>query len=70
MVQGSSRDSKGLGASSQDHGRSPLLTIFYSSRNKQDVSRFEEEFLVDKNEAREQSMCPSVTLVRESKLII
>jgi hypothetical protein len=26
--------------------------IFYSSRKQQDVSRFEEEFLVDKNEAR------------------
>jgi hypothetical protein len=26
--------------------------IFYSPGNQQDVSRFEEEFLVDKNEAR------------------
>jgi hypothetical protein len=31
--------------------------VFYSSGNQQDVSRFEEEFLVDKNEARNSKVC-------------
>jgi hypothetical protein len=31
--------------------------VFYSSRNQQDVSRFEEEFMVDKNEARDSKVC-------------
>jgi hypothetical protein len=52
IIQGPSHGSKGLWASSQDHGRGPLLTVFYSSGNQQDVLRFEEEFLVDKNKAR------------------
>jgi hypothetical protein len=57
MVQGSSYSSEGLGALPQDHGQGPLLTVFYSSENQQDVSRFEEEFLVDKNEARNSKVC-------------
>jgi hypothetical protein len=60
MVQGPSRGSEGLQALSQDHGRGPLLTVFYSSRNQQDVSRFEEEFLVDKNEVRNSEVCVRV----------
>jgi hypothetical protein len=34
--------------------------IFYSSGNQQEVSRFEEEFLVDKNEARNSKVCVRV----------
>jgi hypothetical protein len=43
-----------------DHGRGPLLTVFYSSGNQQDVSGFEEEFLVDKDEARNSIVCVRV----------
>jgi hypothetical protein len=57
MVQGSSCGSKELWASPQDHVRGSLLTLFYPSGNQQDVSRFEEEFLVDKNEARDSKVC-------------
>jgi hypothetical protein len=39
--------------------------VFYPSRNQEDVSRFEEEALVDKNEARNRKVC-----VEESKPII
>jgi hypothetical protein len=53
MVQGPSRGSEGLWASPQDHGWAPLLTVLYPSGNQQDVSRFEEEFLVGKDEERE-----------------
>jgi hypothetical protein len=60
MVQGQSHGSKGLRASSQDHGQGPLLTVFYSSGNQQDVSRFEKEFLVDKNEVRNSKVCVRV----------
>jgi hypothetical protein len=60
MVQGPSRGSEGLGASLQDHGQGPLLTVFYSSGNQQDVPRFEKEFLVDKNEARNSKVCVRV----------
>jgi hypothetical protein len=38
----------------------PLLMIFYPSGNQQDVSGFEEEFLVDKNEARISKVCVRV----------
>jgi hypothetical protein len=31
--------------------------VFYSSWNQQDVSRFDKEFLVDKNEARNSKVC-------------
>jgi hypothetical protein len=31
--------------------------VFYPSGNKQDVSRFEEDFLVDKNEVRDSKVC-------------
>jgi hypothetical protein len=34
--------------------------VFYSSGNQQDVSRFEEEFLVDKNEVRNSKVCARV----------
>jgi hypothetical protein len=34
--------------------------VFYSFRNQQDVSRSEEEFLVDKNEARNSKVCVGV----------
>jgi hypothetical protein len=34
--------------------------IFYSFENQQDVSRFEEEFVVDKNEARNSQVCVRV----------
>jgi hypothetical protein len=34
--------------------------IFYSYKNQQDVSRFEEEFLVDKDEARNSKVCVRV----------
>jgi hypothetical protein len=57
MVQGSSHGSEGLLASPQDHGCGLLLTVFYASGNQQDVSRFEEEFLVDKNEVRDSKVC-------------
>jgi hypothetical protein len=57
MVQGLSRGSEGFWDSPQDHGQGPLLLIFYPSGNQQDVSRFEEEFLVDKNEARDSKVC-------------
>jgi hypothetical protein len=67
MVQGPSRGSEGLWASLQDHGRGPLLTVFYSSGNQQDVSRFEEEFLVDKNEARNSKVCGRVWHLTENQ---
>jgi hypothetical protein len=38
--------------------------IFYSSGNQQDVSRFEEEFLVDKNEVRNSKVCECDTCRR------
>jgi hypothetical protein len=56
MVQELPGGYKGLRASPQDHGRDSLLTVFYSFRNQQDVSRFE-EFLVDTNEARDCKVC-------------
>jgi hypothetical protein len=31
--------------------------VFYSFENQQDVSRFEEEFMVDKNKARDSKVC-------------
>jgi hypothetical protein len=31
--------------------------VFYPSENEHDVSRFEEEFLVDENEARDSEVC-------------
>jgi hypothetical protein len=34
--------------------------VFYPSGNQQDVSRSEEEFLVDKNEARDNKVCVRV----------
>jgi hypothetical protein len=34
--------------------------IFYPSGNQQDASRSEEEFLVDKNEARDSKVCVQV----------
>jgi hypothetical protein len=34
-----------------------LLTIFYPSGNQQDISRFEKEFLVDKNKVRDSKVC-------------
>jgi hypothetical protein len=67
MIQGSSCSSKGLSASSQDHGWGSLLTVFYPSGNQQDVSRFEEEFLVDKNEARDSKICVRVWHMSESQ---
>jgi hypothetical protein len=57
MVQGPSCGSKRPRASLQDHGRGPLLAVFYPSRNQQDVSRFEEKILVDENEARDSEVC-------------
>jgi hypothetical protein len=57
MVQGPPSGSKGLQASPQDHGWGSLLQVFYPSRNQQDVSRLEEEFLVDKNEERNYEVC-------------
>jgi hypothetical protein len=60
MVQGPSHGFERLLASSQDRGRGPLLMVFYPSRDQQDVSRFEEEFLVDKNEARDNKVCVRV----------
>jgi hypothetical protein len=57
MVQGSSHGSEGLWASPQDHGQGSLLAVFYSSGDQQDVSRFEEKNLVDKNEARDSKVC-------------
>jgi hypothetical protein len=53
MVQGPSCGSERLWASLQDHRRGPMVVVFYPSGNQQDVSRFEEEFLVDKKEARD-----------------
>jgi hypothetical protein len=43
MVQVPSHGSEGLSNLTQDHGRGLLLTIFYSSGDQQDVSRFEEK---------------------------
>jgi hypothetical protein len=60
MIQGPSHGSEGLQASLQHHGRVSQLMVFYSSRNQQDVSRFKEEFLVDKNEARNSEVCVRV----------
>jgi hypothetical protein len=60
MVQGPSCGSEGLRSLLQDQGRGPLLTIFYLFGNQQDVSRFEEKFLVDNNEARDWSVCVQV----------
>jgi hypothetical protein len=58
MVQGPSCGSEGLRALSQDHGRGTLLVVFYSSRNQQDVSIFEEKKnLVDENEVRDIEVC-------------
>jgi hypothetical protein len=57
MAQGSLCGSKRFWASPQDYGWGSLLSVFYSSENKQDVSRLEEEFLVDENEARDSELC-------------
>jgi hypothetical protein len=57
MVQGSSCGFERFQTSSQDHGWGSLLSIFYPSGNQQDVPRLEEEFLVDKNEARDNEVC-------------
>jgi hypothetical protein len=43
MVQVPSHGSEGLSDLTQDHGRGLLLTVFYSSGDQQDVSRFEEK---------------------------
>jgi hypothetical protein len=67
MVQELSCGSDGLWAPLQDHGRGPLVTIFYSSGNQQDVSRFEEEFLVDKNEVRDSKVCARVWHLSEGQ---
>jgi hypothetical protein len=67
MVQELSCGSDGLWAPSQDHGRGPLVTVFYSFRNQQDVSRFEEEFLVDKNEVRDSKVCARVWHLSEGQ---
>jgi hypothetical protein len=34
--------------------------VFYRSGNQQDVSRFEEEILVDKDETRDSKVCVRV----------
>jgi hypothetical protein len=60
MVQGPSHGSDGLWASPQDHEWGSMLAVFYPSGNQQFVSRFEEEFLVDKNEARDSKVCVRV----------
>jgi hypothetical protein len=57
MVQGSPCGSERFWDSLQDHGWGSLLSVFHPSGNKQDVPRFEEEFLVDKNEARNSKIC-------------
>jgi hypothetical protein len=67
MVQGSSRGSEGLWSSSQDHGRGPLLTIWYPFGNQQDVSRFEEEFLAAKNEVRDSKVCVRMSHLSKSQ---
>jgi hypothetical protein len=43
--------------SSQDHEWGSSLSVFYPSGNKQDVSRLQEEFLVDENEVRDSEVC-------------
>jgi hypothetical protein len=57
MVQGSPCGSEGLWASLQDHGWGLSLMVFHPSENQQDVSRFEEEFLVDEDEVRDNEVC-------------
>jgi hypothetical protein len=57
MIQGSSCGSERFRASPQDHGWGSLLSIFYPSRSKQDVSWLKEELLVDENEARDSEVC-------------
>jgi hypothetical protein len=41
--------------------------VFYSSGNQQDVLRFQEEFLVDKNEARNSKVCVRVLHMSENQ---
>jgi hypothetical protein len=60
MVQGSSCGPKRFWALLQDHGWSSLVLVFQPSENKQDVSRFEEEFLVDETEATDSKICGSI----------
>jgi hypothetical protein len=57
MVQGLPCGSEGPWTSLQDYGWSSLLLVLYPSRNQQDVSRLEEEFLVDKNEEGNCEVC-------------
>jgi hypothetical protein len=57
MVQGLPCGSKGLRASPQNHEWGSLLSVFYPPGNKQDVSRLEEEFLVNKNEVTDSEVC-------------
>jgi hypothetical protein len=57
MVQGPPCSSEGPWTSSQDYGWGSLLLVLYPSRNQQDISRLEEEFLVDKNEEGNCEVC-------------
>jgi hypothetical protein len=60
VVQGSPCGPKELRASPQDDGRGSLLEILYPPQNQQNVSRLEEEFLVDENEEVNCKICVRV----------
>jgi hypothetical protein len=60
VVQGSPCGPKELQASPQGHGWGSLLEILYPPQNKQNVSRLEEEFLVDENEEGNYKICVRV----------
>jgi hypothetical protein len=60
MVQWSSCGPKELWASPQDHGWGSLPQILHPPQNQQNVSRLEEEFLVDENEEGNCKICVRV----------
>jgi hypothetical protein len=56
MVQESLSGPKRFWALPQDRGRGSLLSVFYPFGNQQNVSKLEEEFLVDENEVRDSEV--------------
>jgi hypothetical protein len=60
MVQGLPCGPKELRASPEDHGWGSLLEILYPPRYQQNVSRLDEEFLVDENEEGNHKICVRV----------
>jgi hypothetical protein len=67
VVQGSPCGPKEHWASPQNHGWGSLLQILYPPRNQQDVSKLEEEFLVDENEEGNSKICVRVRHVSKGQ---